>query len=75
MSGARDGQQRLSGGEPALQAPPRIGPAANRYSKRSTGLTTLDEKQFKTYQNLVGRSNPKAPVAFDNPFFQRDSWR
>ncbi|KAL8329778.1 hypothetical protein RB597_005182 [Gaeumannomyces tritici] len=64
---------------PQLPQPPKLGgeagPASTRYSKRSTGLTTLDETQFTTYNNLVGRSNPKKPVAFDNPYFQKDEWK
>lgn len=78
LSGNRGGQEPPPP-LPVLPQPPRLGgeagPASTRYSKRSTGLTTLDEKQFKTYNNLVGRSNPKKPVAFDNPYFQRDDWK
>ncbi|KAL8369906.1 hypothetical protein RB595_000320 [Gaeumannomyces hyphopodioides] len=78
ISGNRGGQQPPPE-FPQLPLPPKLGadagPASTRYSKRSTGLTTLDETQFKTYNNLVGRSNPKKPVAFDNPYFQKDEWK
>ncbi|KAI6409153.1 hypothetical protein MCOR03_007333 [Pyricularia oryzae] len=47
----------------------------SRRSERSTGLSALDEKQYKTYQNLVGRLNEKQPVPFDHPYYQNDDWR
>ena len=78
LSGIRGGQEPPPPPPvlPQLPLPPKLGGDDRlRYSKRSTGLTSLDEPQFKTYNNLVGRSNPKKPVAFDNPYFQRDDWK
>ncbi|TLD11329.1 hypothetical protein PgNI_05344 [Pyricularia grisea] len=47
----------------------------SRRSERSTGLSALDEKQYQTYQNLVGRLNEKQPVPFDHPYYQNDEWK